>query len=126
MSVPARALFLGLAIAGLNLPAARAADVENGRKLFRQCEACHTVEAGGKNKIGPNLHGVMGRKAGLVDGYNYSKAMSASGIVWDDANLDKYLERPATFLKGNKMAYAGLRKDTDRADVIAFIRDASK
>jgi cytochrome c len=126
MFAPARALFLGLALAAMSAPSASAADVENGRKLFRQCEACHTVDAGGKNKIGPNLHGVIGRKAGLVDGYSYSKAMAASGIVWDDANLGEYLERPAAFLKGNKMAFAGMRKDTDRADVIAFIKDASK
>ncbi len=126
MFAPARALFLGLALAAMSAPSASAADVENGRKLFRQCEACHTVDAGGKNKIGPNLHGVIGRKAGLVDGYSYSKAMAASGIVWDDANLGEYLERPAAFLKGNKMAFAGMRKDTDRADVIAYIKDASK
>ena len=126
MFAPARALFLGLALAAMSAPSASAADVENGRKLFRQCEACHAVDAGGKNKIGPNLHGVIGRKAGLVDGYSYSKAMAASGIVWDDANLGEYLERPAAFLKGNKMAFAGMRKDTDRADVIAYIKDASK
>ena len=126
MSVSARTLILGLALAAMSAPSASAADVENGRKLFRQCEACHTVDAGGKNKIGPNLHGVIGRKAGLVDGYSYSKAMAASGIVWDDANLGEYLERPAAFLKGNKMAFAGMRKDTDRADVIAYIKDASK
>ncbi len=126
MFAPARALFTGLIVTVLSATASFAADAENGKKLFRQCEACHTVDAGGKNKIGPNLHGVLGRKAGQVEGYSYSKAMAGAGITWDETNLAEYLEKPATFLKGNKMAFAGLRKDSDRADVIAFIKDASK
>ena len=126
MFVPAHALYTGLTLVALGAAPCFAADVENGKKLFRQCEACHTVDAGGKNKIGPNLHGVLGRKAGQVEGYSYSKAMAGAGIIWDETNLAEYLEKPTTFLKGNKMAYAGLRKDTDRADVIALIKDASK
>lgn len=126
MFAPARALFTGLVFAGLSATASFAADAENGKKLFRQCEACHTIDASGKSKIGPSLHGVIGRKAGQVEGYSYSKAMAGAGITWDEANLAEYLEKPASFMKGNKMAYAGMRKDSDRADVIAYIKDASK
>ena len=89
---------------------ALAADVDAGKKIFRKCKACHTLKAGGKSAIGPNLHGVVGRNAATVDGFKYSKAMKESGLVWDEATLTAYLTKPKEFLPGNKMPFPGLKK----------------
>lgn len=102
--------------------AASAEDVAQGEKLFKQvCFTCHTAEAG-KNKIGPSLFGVVGRKAGTVPEFAYSSAMKDSTITWDEESLDKYLTDPRKFVAGNKMAYAGLKKPEQRADVIAYLK----
>ncbi len=101
-----------------------AADLAAGEKVFKKCKACHTVEEGGKNKIGPNLHGVIGREAALVEGYKYTKAMRESGLVWDEETLTQYLANPKKFLKGNKMAFPGLKKEEDVANVIAYMKEA--
>jgi len=105
---------------------ALAADVAAGKKIFRKCKACHTLKAGGKSTIGPNLHGVVGRNAATVDGFKYSKAMKESGLVWDEANLTAYLTKPKEFLPGNKMPFPGLKKPEQIENVIAYIIEKSK
>lgn len=104
---------------------ASAQDVENGQNVFRQCRACHQVGAGAKNLVGPPLTGIIGRKAGIAEGFNYSeanKAAGAKGLVWDEATMLQYLENPLQFMPGTKMAYAGLKDEADRKDVIAYLK----
>ncbi|MCB2102156.1 MAG: cytochrome c family protein [Rhodobacterales bacterium] len=108
-------------VMALSAGSAMAGDAAKGEKVFKKCAACHTIDAGGKNKVGPNLHGVIGRAAGTLDGFKYSKAMQDSGVTWSAETLDKYLTKPKDFIPKNKMAFAGLKKDKDREDVIAYI-----
>jgi len=110
-----------LALAG----GAMANDVAKGKKVFNKCKACHALEAG-KNKIGPTLHGIMGRKAGTVKGFKYSKGMKESGLVWDEKTLNKYLKKPKDMVKRTKMAFPGLKKEDDREALIAFLKQATK
>ena len=99
-----------------------AADAAKGEKLFTKCKACHNADAP-KHKVGPHLVGILGRTAGTVDGYTkYSKAIKDSGIVWDEANLDKWLTNPKGMYPGTKMIYPGLKKAEDRADVIEYLK----
>ncbi len=98
------------------------ADLENGRRVFARCRACHTIAEGGSNMTGPNLYGVFGRQAGAVSTYNYSTAVQQAGFTWDGERLDHWLENPRTFLKGTKMSFAGIPDETDRRDVIAFLK----
>ena len=114
------ALFAATALA--SGPAFADGDAAKGKKVFNKCKACHALESG-KNKIGPSLHGVMGRAAGAVEGFKYSKAMMDSGLTWDEETLSKYLEKPKDLVPGTKMAFAGLKKDKQRADVIAYIKE---
>ena len=102
--------------------AARAdGDVEAGKNVFKKCHACHNVGEGAKNSVGPELNGIVGRKAGSVEGYAYSEANKGSGITWDVATLDVYLKDPKAKVPGTKMAFPGLPNDKDRADVIAYL-----
>lgn len=122
------ALLLAALAATLALaPAARAeGDAANGEKLFRQCKSCHTVEAG-KNRVGPTLHGLFGRKAGTVESFaGYSNGLKASGIVWDAATLDPYLTDPKSVIADSRMAFGGIAKPEDRADLIAYLQNATK
>jgi cytochrome c len=98
-----------------------AGDATKGKKVFKKCKACHSVKAG-KKKVGPSMFGVVGRKAGTEKGYRFSKAMKASGLTWDEATLDKFLKKPRKFLKGTKMSFGGLKKEKQRADVIAYMK----
>jgi len=100
-------------------------DSAKGKKVFAKCMACHTTEAG-KNKVGPSLHGIFGRKSGTVEGFTYSDAMKNAGITWNEAELDKYLTNPKKDIPGNKMAFPGLTKPDDRANVIAYLKEATQ
>jgi cytochrome c len=111
---------LQAAVAALPSPY-NAADYAAGRRVFAQCRSCHTIEAGGPNRIGPNLHGVFGRQAGSLEGFNYSEPVKNAGFIWDAAQLDQWLQAPQTFLPGNRMAFAGVRDETQRRDLIAYI-----
>ncbi|KAI5286277.1 iso-1-cytochrome c [Ascosphaera aggregata] len=102
-------------------------DVTKGANLFKtRCAQCHTVEAGGANKIGPNLHGLFGRKSGSVDGYAYTDANKQKGVLWNEGTLYDYLENPKKYIPGTKMAFGGLKKAKDRNDLISYLKDACK
>lgn len=101
-----------------------AGDPAKGEKVFRKCKACHYVDKE-KNKTGPHLVNIIGRAAGEVEGYEYSKAMAGSGLIWDEETMARFLTKPKKYLKGTKMAFVGLRKESDIADVIAYLK-ASK
>lgn len=98
------------------------ADSVRGEKVFRKCVACHTVEKGGRKKIGPNLWGIVGAPVGAREGFRYSKAMLAFGGNWTPELLDAYLAKPRGFVKGGSMSFVGLKRAQDRADVIAFLK----
>lgn len=103
-----------------------AGDPAKGQKIFKKCAACHSLQAG-KVKIGPSLHGVIGRTAGTSEGYKYSKAMKAhgkSGVVWSGETLDIYLTAPRKVVKGTKMSFPGLKNAEDRADIISYLKSA--
>jgi len=109
------------ALSALAIPALADGDPEAGEKVFNKCKACHSLEEG-KNKVGPSLHGVIGREAASVDGFKYSKAMQESGLTWDEETLEKYLEKPRDVVPGTRMAFAGLKKEDDIENVIAYIK----
>lgn len=97
-------------------------DAAKGEKVFKKCKACHTIEKGGANKIGPNLFGVFGAKSGHVEGYKYSTAMMEANLTWDEKTLDEYLAKPKDVVKGTKMSFAGLKKESEREDLIAYLK----
>ena len=100
-------------------------DAAHGEKVFKRCSACHMIVSGGKNMIGPNLWGVIGRTAGSVTDYKYSKAMVEYNKEWTFEEMNAYLIKPQAYIKGTKMAFAGLRKEKDRASVILYMNSKS-
>jgi len=99
--------------------------IEHGEKVFKRCSACHMLAAGGKNMIGPNLWSVLGKKTGVASGYKYSKALAAYGKEWTFEEMNGFLIKPSAHIKGTKMAFAGLKKEKDRASVILFMNSKS-
>jgi cytochrome c len=101
---------------------APAGDVENGKSIFNKCRACHQVGENAKNLVGPKLNGLIGRKAGSVEGYNYSEANKSSGIVWDEATFREYIKNPKGKIPNTKMVFAGLSDDADIDDLLAYLK----
>ncbi|MEX0759239.1 MAG: cytochrome c family protein [Tistlia sp.] len=115
----------GLLLAFAVQPASAEGDAAAGEKVFARCKACHTVDEGGASRVGPNLHGVVGRPAAAKEGFKYSKAMTEAGeggLVWSEEDLAKYLADPRGFIKGNRMAFPGLRKQDELDNVIAYLK----
>jgi cytochrome c2 len=117
---------VGILVAGTFMVFAQSAlaagDVENGKKVYKKCAACHSLEEG-KKKVGPTLYGVFGRTSGQLEGFKFSKALVAAEIVWDETTIDAYIADPKGYIPKNRMAFAGLKKEQDRADVIAYIKE---
>ena len=106
---------------------AQSGNEARGERLFnQQCKACHTVDKDGARTVGPNLHGLVGRKAGSTEGFSSSDAMKASGIVWDDKTLVEYLKDPKGRVPGTKMVYVGLKQETQQEDMVAFLKQATQ
>jgi cytochrome c len=121
-----RLLLPALAAAAIGFaPAAQAQNADAGRTVFNQCRACHTIDAGGRNGVGPNLHGIVGRPAGQAQGFRYSANMqqlAQGGLTWTPENLSRYLNNPKDVVPQGSMAFAGVRNDEQRANLIAFLQ----
>ena len=115
-------IIIGMIIIILTVSIANTADPVKGKKVFKKCVACHSLQEG-KNKIGPSLYNLLGRKAGSVDGYKYSKAMKNSDVVWDEESLDKFLTKPRKFIKKTKMSFRGIKKKSLRDDIISYLKN---
>ncbi len=105
-----------------------AGDVAAGEKIFKKCKACHVADSD-KNRVGPTLKGVFNRSPGALEGYKFSKALKTfgdGGALWDDATMDSWLTKPKALVKGTKMGFSGLKKEEDRANVIAYLRQFSE
>jgi cytochrome c len=105
---------------------ASAAPVDRGKRLFIQCQACHSVSAGAPHKVGPNLHRTVNARAASRAGYNYSPALKKSGLVWDDKTLDRWLAKPTAVVPGNKMVFNGMANAKDRQEIIAYMKRATR
>jgi cytochrome c len=119
-----RKLVLAIALVAAMPVAAQAADAEAGKAVFGKCKACHQIGAGAKNAVGPNLTGVIGRKAGTAEGFNYSEAMKNSGLTWDEATFKEYITDPKKKVPGNKMVFMGLPDAADRDNVTEYLKTA--
>ncbi|NDW47208.1 cytochrome c family protein [Ruegeria sp. PrR005] len=118
-------LILTALAATLAMPALADGDADKGKKVFNKCKACHAVGEGAANKVGPQLNGIVGAAAGQVEGFKYSDALTeaaAGGLVWDEANLAAFFAKPKDFMKGTKMSFAGLKKEDEIEDVIAYLQ----
>jgi cytochrome c len=99
-------------------------DPAAGKKVFNKCRACHVVDED-KNRVGPYLHGVIGRPAGTAEGFKYSSAMKDSGIVWSEETIAEYVADPKAYIPGNKMAFPGLKKEEDITNLLAYLQEAT-
>jgi cytochrome c len=115
-----------LAVVFLLVGAAYAAEPDPGETMLRKCEICHTIEVGGRTKVGPNLHEIFGRKAGILPGFPYSDAMKASGIDWDDETMSKFLRDPRGFMPGNRMSFPGITDEAVLGDLLARLKQATQ
>ena len=118
----ARLVVAGLSGCALLSSTAIAQDAENGAEVFKACRSCHQVGETAKNGLGPILNGLLGRKAGSIEGFTYSDANKSSGLTWDEANFAAYIANPRAAMPGNKMAYVGLKDEGDIKDLIAFLK----
>ena len=117
-----RSLVLSAALLLVGLGSAQAQDAAAGEKVFAQCRACHQVGESAKNAVGPVLNGLFGRKAGTVEGYNYSPANKNSGLTWDEATFRDYIKDPRAKVPGTKMVYAGLKDEQRINDLVAYLK----
>ncbi len=117
-----RSLVLSVSLLLAGFSHAQAQDAAAGEKVFAQCRACHQVGENAKNAVGPVLNGLFGRKAGTVEGYNYSPANKDSGITWDEAVFREYIQNPRAKIPGTKMVYAGLKDEQRISDLIAYLK----
>jgi len=118
-----RKSFMALALlAGATTAANAAGDAVKGKDVYKKCAMCHTDTKGGASAMGPNLFGIMGRKAAAVDGYNFSAPLKASGLTWTEANMDKWVQGPGKMVPGTKMFFSGIASKNQRADLIAYLK----
>ena len=119
-----RTATLGLVLSVLAAPAFAEGDAKKGKRVFNKCKACHVANKE-KNRVGPHLVGLFGRTAGTVEGYKYSDAMIEYGVEWDEETIAEYLAAPKKVVKGTKMAFAGLKKEKDIVNIIAYLKEAT-
>ena len=117
-----RTLIVAAALIAVSTAAGLAQDVEKGANSFKKCLVCHSIGPGAKNKIGPELNGLDGRKAGTVPDYNYSDANKNSGIVWDDATFKEYIKDPRAKIPGTKMTFPGIKNEQEINDLWAYLK----
>jgi cytochrome c len=119
--LPSRAALMSLLLLAA-APASAGGDPAAGEKLYGRCQGCHSIDV---NRVGPRHQGLFGRAAGGLDDYNYSEAMATAGVIWDETTLDQFLAAPREFIKGTKMPFSGMKDPQERADLIAYLKQAT-